>query len=124
LAWKIEYLEESGIVFIETDGPTTFEQTSRLCEEVHSFGRQKGAYRFLVDHRGKDITMGILDINKIPGMIKSIGAGNDDRIAVLYETNAPKSSILNYLMHVLYLNSFNLQIFSDKDKAITWLKSR
>jgi len=119
--WTIEYLEDGKIVFVKTKGALNWEQNKKLCEELHSVAKKHGAHRYLVDHRDKDITLSVLDIDKIPEMIKKIGACPEDRIAVLYHSG-PKSSMLKFLSNVLFLHSLELKIFSDEDKAKEWLQ--
>lgn len=120
--WTIEYLEEDEIVFVKTKGALNWEQNKKLCEEVHSVAKKHGTHRYLVDHRGKDITLSVLDIEKIPDMIKKMGAGPEDKIAVLYHHSSPKSSMLVFLANVLFLQSLQLKIFSNEDKAKQWLR--
>jgi len=123
MKWTIEYLEDGKIVFVKPAGALTYEESKKLCEEVHALAQKHGAHRYLVDNRGKDIKLSVLEIEKIPDMIKKIGAGPEDRIAVLYHQSSPKILMLEFLGNVLFLRSFRFKIFSDEDKAKMWLKS-
>jgi hypothetical protein len=121
--WTIDYLEDDKIVFIKTTGPITLEQNKKLCEEARSVAKKNGSHRFLVDHLGKDITLSVLELDSIPDMLKRIGIFREDRVAILYDSASPKTVLLTFLGNVLFLKSLRFRVFSDKDKAVAWLKS-
>jgi hypothetical protein len=46
----------------------------------------------------------------------------EDRAALVYDPASPGSTMLTFLKNVLYLRSYHLQLFTDIDKAVAWLK--
>lgn len=123
MQWSIHYLEEDGVVFAKTQGCTTWEQHKRFVEEMFKMGRSKGTHKFFVDHRGIVLGLSVLEIDDLPKLFKAIGAGPEDRTAILYDPSAPYSSVFVFLENVCLLSSLQFKVFFDKDKAAAWLKS-
>ena len=121
MEWTIDYLKENGIVFVKTSGPVTWEETKQLCKEAYSIASSNGSHRFLADHRNMDIKLSVLEFDKIPDMIKEIGATPLDKVAILYHASSPKIVLLNFLRNLLYINAIQMRIFSKPEKAIAWL---
>jgi hypothetical protein len=120
--WAIDYLKEDGIVFVKPSGPLKLEQIKQLSEKAYSISKEKDSHRILVDNRGIDITLSVLEIDKIPDIIKIIGATPSDKIAILYQASSLKIGLLNFLRNSLYLKSIQMRIFGEPAKAIAWLK--
>lgn len=123
MEWSIHYLEEDGIVFVKTQGYSTWGPHKKLTEEALELGRKKGVHKFLVDHRDMVLGLSVLEIDDLPKMFKGIGLCPEDKTAILYDPSVPHSSGFTFLENVSRLSSLRFKIFSDKDKAIAWLKS-
>jgi hypothetical protein len=120
--WKIDYLKEDNIMFVKPSGPLTLTECKQLCEETYSAGRSNNSHKFLIDCRNMGIKLSVLEIDKIPDMIKTIGANPEDRAAILFNMSSPQMELLNFLRNSLYLKSIKMRIFPEPDKAIAWLK--
>ena len=123
MEWTIDYLEEVGIVFIKMLRSIDLEGTTQLCIEANSSAREHQSHRYLVDHRGVDVVLTVLDIDKIPGIFREIGADFEGKTAILLDSSAPKVNLFHFLKNVLSLESMHFELFSDKDEAIAWLRS-
>jgi len=123
MEWSIHYLEEDGIVFVKTQGYSTWKPHQKLAKEAIELGRKKGVHKFLVDHRDMVLGLSVLEIDDLPKMFKEIGLRPEDKTAILYDPSAPLSSEYTFLENVARLSSLRFKVFSDKDKAIAWLKS-
>jgi hypothetical protein len=120
---SIHYLEEDGIVFAKTQGYSTWGPYKMFAEAMLELGRKKGVHKFLVDYRDMVLGLSVLEIDDLPKMFKGIGLCPEDKTAILYDPSAPHSSGFTFLENVSRLSSLRFKIFSDKDKAISWLKS-
>ena len=118
MGWTIDYLKEDGIVLVKTSGPLTLEETRQLCKEAYSTAHSNGSHKFLADHRDQDITLSVLEIDKIPDMIKEIGVTSSDKFAILYHGTSRKIELLNFLRNLLQIEAIQMKIFSEPDKAI------
>jgi hypothetical protein len=123
MEWKMDYIEDGGIVSIKMLKPIGLEGTRQLCIDANKLAREHQSHRYLVDHRGVDIVLAVLDIDKIPGMFKEVGADFEGKTAILLDSSEPKISLFHFLKNVLSLESMQFELFSDKDEAIVWLKS-
>lgn len=123
IKWTMNYLEEDGIVIAELLNPLSLEDTKQFCIELDMLARKHNAHKYFVDHRGVDVTMSVLDIDKIPDMLREIGADFGGRIAILLDASAPKGNLFGFLKNLLHLASMRFELFFDKDEAIAWLKS-
>ena len=123
MEWKVDYLEKDGIVFTKMLSPINFESTKQLCIEVTLLAREYQTRKYLVDHRGVDIVFTVLDIDKIPGAFKEIGADFNSKTAILLDSSMPKVNLFHFLKNVLRLASMHFELFFDKDEAIAWLRS-
>ena len=119
----MNYLEEEGIVFAEILSPLSLESTKQFCIELDAEARKHGAHKYLVDHRGVDVVMSVLEIDKIPAMLREIEADFGGRTAILLDSSAPKGNLFHFLKNLLHLASMRFELFFDKDEAIAWLKS-
>ncbi len=121
--WKIDYLKEDGIVYVKMLNPISLEGTIQLCVEANAFAREHQAHRYLIDHRGVDMAMSITDIKNVPYKFKEVGADFTGETAILLDSSSPSRDRFEFLKNVLYLASMHFELFDDKEKAVTWLKS-
>jgi len=123
MEWTIDYLEEDGIIFAKISSPVNIERIKQLCEEIELLTRKHNSHKYLVDHRGVEIVISVLDIDNVPGILKEIGSNFEGKTAVMVDSSAPKSDLFNFLKNVLSLASMQLELFSDEDKALAWLRA-
>ena len=123
MEWTMDYIEDGDIVHVKMLNPVNLEGTRQLCIEANSLARQHQSHRYLIDHRGIDIVLTILDIDKIPDVFREVEADFNGKTAILLDPNEPKRNLFDFLKNVLRLTSMHFELFSDKVKAIVWLKS-
>jgi hypothetical protein len=119
--WTIEYNEKEKILFVKTSDAGTWDEIGKLCEEIFAAARKNRTHRFLVQHSG-GIKLSIVEIDRIPDLIDKLGVCDQDRAALVYDPASPGATLLTFLRNVLYLRSYHLQLFTDIDKAVAWLK--
>ena len=122
IKWSIDYLQKDRIVHVRTDAALDLEENKKLIRQVFEILRKNKAHKVLVEHSHK-IKLSVLEIDKIPDLIKEFDFSEEDRVAVVYDPAQPGSIMLTFLRDVLYLSSYKLQLFTDKNKAVAWLKS-
>jgi hypothetical protein len=123
MEWTIKRLEKDNIICITTSGPANWDQNKKMCEEAFSLAQKHGSHRFIVDHRKLEHGLTILQIDDIPGMLKQIGVTSQDKVAMVFDPASPISDAVKFFRDTAFLASLQLRIFSDKNKAITWLKA-
>ena len=124
MEWNMDYLEEDSIVYVKLLSPANIERSKQMCLEMDRVAREHNTHKYLIDHRGVGVIMSVLDIDKVPGILKEIEADFEGKIVFLLDSNAPKKNLFKFLKNVLRLISMHVELFyDDKDKAIDWLKS-
>jgi hypothetical protein len=123
MEWTIDYLEKDGIVYIRTYGPADWDVNKKMSEEALALGRGKGTHRFLVDHRNLEHGLSILQVDKLPGMLKQIGVTAEDIMAVVYNPSSQMSESFSFFKNASFLESLQVKIFTNSDEAVAWLKS-
>ena len=123
MEWTINRLEKDNIICMKTLGPANWDQNKKMCEEAFSLAQKHGSHRFIVDHRKLEHGLSILQIDDIPEMLKQIGVTPQDKVAMLFDPASPISDAVKFFRDAAFLASLQLRIFSDKDKAIAWLKA-
>ena len=124
MEWKIKYLEEDDVVFMETSGPAEWDQNSRMCREALELGRSRGTNRFLVDQRKLEHGFSLLQVDKLPAMFKEIGVTAADRIAVVFDPSSPLSDKFAFFKDVSFIESLQVRLFTSPKDATDWLKSK
>ena len=120
--WIVEYLEEDKIVFEKNLEPLNWEETKEVAKQVVDTLRKNNTNRVLIEHSGV-IKLSVLQIDKLPDFIAELNIRKEDKVAIFYKRGAAYETLLTFLKNVLFLRSHKLRLFTDKDKAIAWLKS-
>ena len=84
MEWKIDYLEEDGIVAAKVTGVMAWEQHKKFAEELYPFAHKHGSHRILIDFLEMTPKFTILQVDDLPGLLKGLGVGHRDRIAALH----------------------------------------
>ena len=124
MEWTMEYLENDSIVYVKLLSPANIERTKQMCLEMDQMAREHNTHKYLIDHRGIGVIMSVMDIDKVPGMLKEIEADFEGKIVILLDSHEPKRNLFKFLRNVLRLVSMHVELFyDDKEKAIDWLRA-
>jgi hypothetical protein len=122
--WEIDYVKDQGIVKVKTSGQKTRDDRKKLSEEMLAAGRKKKVNAFLLDQKETAFGLSVLEIDRLPAVLRDTGFSVKDRMAILINPDSPKSGSLRFLRSVLYLRSPRIQVFSDTEEATAWLKAK
>ncbi len=123
MEWKIDYLEEDGIVSAKVTGLMDWDQHEKFAEELYPFARKHGSHRILIDFLEMTPKFTILQVDDLPGLLKGLGVGHYDRIAALHNPSAPHHRENIFFKNVASIKSITVRYFTSKDEAVAWLKS-
>jgi hypothetical protein len=121
--WTVGYLEKDGIVFSKVSGVMNWDQHKKWCQEAVLLARGHNSHKFLNDLRDMVPNFTVLEIDNLPRILREAGAEPGDKIAALYDTSSPHSSEFTFFKNTSFLEQIKVQYFTDKDKAIAWLKA-
>ncbi len=123
MEWKIEYLEEEGVVFSKVSGVMDWDQHRKWCEEAFSVARKHNSHKMLNDLWDMVPNFTILQIDDLPKVLAEAGAVPGHRIAAIYDPTSPHSSEFKFFRDVSVLMSIKVKYFTDAEEALAWLKS-
>ena len=123
MKWTIEYLEKDGIVSAKASGPMDWEEHTKFAQEMFSFARKHDSHRIFIDFLEMVPVLSVLQVDDLPKVLKEAGAGSKYKIAALHDMSSPRSSDFVFFKNAAALMSIQVQIFSDKEAAIAWLKT-
>jgi hypothetical protein len=124
MEWKIDYIEDHGIVNVKTSGKMEFNDKKKLSEETLAAGRKKNVNAFFMDHKEAVFGLSVLEVDNLPAMFKDIGFGPKDKMAILVNLESPNSNMFTFLENVFAINSLQVRVFTDPEEATVWLKTK
>ncbi len=123
MKWTIEYLEKDAIVAAKINGVMGWNEHKKFAEEIFPFGRKKKANKILLDFREMTPDFTLLEVDDLPKMLKEIGVSGDIKIAAIHDMASPKASEHTFFKNTANILSLNVEIFSNRNDAISWLKA-
>ena len=123
MEWKIDYLEKDGIVSAKVTGLMDWEQHKRFAEELYPFAHKHGSHKIFIDFLEMTPRFTILQVDDLPGLLKELGVGPEDRIAALHNPASPHHSENVFFKNAATIKSITVRYFTSKDDAIAWLKA-
>jgi len=124
MKWQIDYVEDQGIVKAKTTGQMRWEDEKKLGEEVLAAGRENNVNTFLVDKKDASLNLSVLEIDRMPEMFRNLGFDFKDKMAILVRPELMNNSLIKFLRNVCFLNSLQIQVFTDPAEATAWLKGK
>ncbi len=124
MKWKIDYVEDRGIIKARTSGLMSNNDKKKLFEELLAAGRQKKVNAFLVDQKETSFGLSILEIDRLPEMFRNIGFDIKDKVAILINSDASNKPLFTFLQNVFTLSSLRVCVYTDTEEAIEWLKKK
>ena len=123
MEWKIDYLEEEGIVTAKVTGVMDWGQHRKFAEEVFPFAKEHGSHKVLIDFLEMTPNFTIHQIDDLPNMLAEAGVGREFKIAAVYDPTSAHSSEFRFFKDVAKLMSIKVMYFSSVDEAMEWLSS-
>jgi hypothetical protein len=124
LKWQIDFDQERQIIMVETRGVISWEDKKKFSEEMLAAGRKNNINAFLVDQKETSFGLSVLEIDRMPSMLKEIGFRPNDKLAILINHDSLKGDLFKFLQNVCSLNSMQIQVFNATEKATAWLKKK
>jgi hypothetical protein len=124
MKWQIDYVKDQGIVKVKISGQRSRDDEKKLSEEALAAGRKENINSFLLDQKETAFGLSVIEIDRLPAVLRDTGFGVEDRMAVLINPNLLKSGSFRFLQNVISLGSQQVQVFSDPEEATTWLKAK
>jgi hypothetical protein len=124
MKWKINYTEDQRVVKVKPSGQMSWDEKKKLSEEMLAAGRKKNVNAFLLNQKQTAFGLSVLEINRLPAVLKDIGFNPKDKVSILLNPDSIKAGLLDFLQNILSLGPLQIKVFTDPKKATAWLKQK
>jgi hypothetical protein len=124
MKWKISYIEGHRVVKVKPSGQLSWDDKKKLSEEMLAAGRKKNVNAFLLNQKETAFGLSVLEINRLPAVLRDIGFGPKDKISILLNPDSVKGCLLEFLQNILSLGPLQIKVFIDRQTATDWLKKK
>lgn len=122
MAWTVEHLAGEDVVQVTAEGLHDRAALRQLTRDAVVAGHQHRCARFLVDHRRTRLALGAAEIFDMPRRGEDAGFGDDLRIAILIDADAPtRADFEFYAVQCGNLGIHCLRLYFDRGQAMEWL---
>jgi hypothetical protein len=122
MKWQIEYLDKEGVVSACASGQTTMEEHLKFTQEAVECARKNNTHKIFIDFKKMLPDLNILQIDQLPKLLIEAGVTPKDKLAVLFDFSSPLNKNFVFFGNVTALKSLLVKPFSEKEKALAWLK--
>jgi len=120
--WVVDYLPESAVVRVTTEGPMTLEDNLAFINDALAVSKVHGAIRFLVDHRKMIPALKIEQLFDLPVINARMGVDPNMCVAVVYSPDSPgRDDFFFYDARNIAMGIRNIRLFTDPQNALDWL---
>jgi hypothetical protein len=122
--WSFDYLQEEGIVAAKMAGLMNWENHLQFAKEMVSFAKSHNSQKILINFLELVPVLSVLEIDNLPKVLIDAGLGPGYKLAAVHDKTSPRFDDFKFFKNAASLNSIQVDIFSDINEAITWLKSQ
>jgi hypothetical protein len=122
MEWRIEYLEESGVVLVEYHGKADLEGVDTSTRQGDGLARWHGARGVLVDLTDLEVNMPAHQIFGIPEIYKQMDLPMQRRTAFLIHNERGQIKDYEFFENVCVNRGYHFRGFSTREDALQWLK--
>lgn len=122
MEWKMSFLSDENIIFIETEGQMDVESLNAMVKQANQAIKDYKSTSLLVDHRKTVCKLSTMEIYERPESMEILNFPRDAKIAEVF----PESQIEEYRFFetVSRNNGYQVSIFPDIDSSKKWLKNQ
>ena len=122
MQWVIDFLPESSVVRVTTNGPMSLEDNLAFIVDALAVSSAHGATRFLVDHREMTTAMSVAELFDLPVTNARMGVDPNMRVAVVYSLDSPsREDFFFYDARNRSKGIRSIRLFTDMQLAMEWL---
>ena len=121
MPYRIEFLEDKGIVLVESIGELTYKEFVKETQEAQELARKKNTRLFLSDCSRLIVKAGTLELFDFPAMYQRIGSPKTSKIAVLMSGDTTTDKDIRFYETVCQNRGWQVMAFMSRDEAVKWL---
>jgi hypothetical protein len=121
MGWKIEFIQDAGIISTTVSGAVTLDEIKKIAEEVFKEAKRSEVNKLISDCRKVTLDLSTVDIHDLPQTFRELGRTPSQRSAIVYSANSLNKSDYEYFDTRCFNSSYNAKVFTDYDEAYQWL---
>lgn len=121
MGWKIESMQDAGIILTTVSGVVTIDEIKKIADEVFKEAARRNITRLISDYRNASLNVSTADIHDLPETLKKLGRTSDIKSAIIYSVNSSNKSDYDFFDTRCFNSMLNAKIFADYDAAYEWL---
>ncbi len=121
--WEIEYIRHKNIVYVRSSGLMDNSHFKQMIFDSLTEAAKSNANKFLIDHRKIIPRLSTLAILEFSINLANIGIRHINKVAILYPDQLCWKKYFRFFETASRNRGLNVQLFTESDKAITWLTS-
>ncbi|MEE9553167.1 MAG: hypothetical protein V3W18_02625 [candidate division Zixibacteria bacterium] len=118
MEFKVSYDRDHDCIRITFDGEVVESELQKLASKLIKVSKEHGCRFILNDMRNATISLSTTDIYNLPKQLTDWGIGHDLKRAIVIN----KYKDLRFFETVSKNTGQNVQVFTDADEAMHWLK--
>jgi hypothetical protein len=121
MSWTIDYLQEPAVVRIRTSGRMNLELIKQMISEGVAAAAQRGATKFLLDHRAMTPDLPTADIYRLPEISLAAGVERVFQVAIVYAPESERSKDFEFYEMRAHNFGYDHALFTTPEAALEWL---
>jgi hypothetical protein len=121
MGWKIEFIQDAGIISTTVSGVVTIDEIKKIADEVFKEAARRDVTRLISDYRNVSLNVSTADIHDLPETLKKLGRTSKIKSAIIYSVNSSNKSDYYFFDTRCFNSMLNSKIFTDYDAAYQWL---
>jgi hypothetical protein len=122
MPWETRKIKNEDIISTICSGNMNFENMVEMFSECINVGKKNGITKYLSDNRKTNIDLSAVDIYDLPKTFMKKGLENWSKVAVIISSKSGKIDEFKFFETVSQNIGYNVKIFKNEEKALTWLK--
>jgi len=121
MPYEIEYLEDTQILYLTTEGQMDFSDYKKQSEEAIEMASRHDTGRFLSDIRKIINRASIGDVVRLNKLYDELMQPKTNRLALLIKKDQKDYTLIKIFELSCTVRGWNVKCFLDRQEAIRWL---
>jgi hypothetical protein len=121
MGWKIEFIQDHGIVLTTVSGIVTLDDIKKISGDAYKKASGNDANKLFSDYRKASLHLSISDIMDLPHTLWNLARRSAYRSAIVYSVNSKNKPNYDFFNTRCFNSSHYAKVFTDYDEAYHWL---
>lgn len=121
MGWKIEFIQDHGIISTTISGIVTLVDLRKISEDAYKEAKSNDAKKLISDYRKASLHLSINDIMDLPHTLWNLARKSKFRSAIVYSVISKNEPDYDFFNTRCFNSSHYAKVFTDYDDAYLWL---